>query len=295
MPVPVKNPSAHKIPYGTQVAALKLAVSAELRHAKMGRAGQLIENDFVTQDAYMMQQLSVVDQVSAMDMPVLIVGESGTGKDLIARRLGRRYVINSQTGLQEPAKYVAVNCAGITDTLFESEMFGHVHGAFTGSVGNRVGFFEAAHNGTLFLDEIGDLPLNQQAKILRALQNREVIPVGSTKPIPINVRIVSATNKNLRECIAEKTFREDLYYRLAKVIVHVTPLRDRILDVMPIAASIISANGWTPLGELSRVDYDDTVIPPWAYDRGNVRRLEACLQLRELGLEWTEIGEQWNW
>lgn len=295
MPVRVDNPKQHKIPYGTQMAAMKLAIGAELRQARMSRDGKLIENDFVTQDPLMLGQLSVADQVAPMDMPVLIVGESGTGKDLIARRLGRRYTLNTNTGLQEPAKYVAVNCAGITDTLFESEMFGHVRGSFTGSTGDRIGFFEAAHNGTLFLDEIGDLPLNQQAKILRVLQNREVIPVGSTEPVPINVRIVSATNKNLRECISEKTFREDLYYRLAKVIIHVTPLRDRILDVMPIAASIISANGWTPLGELSRPDYDDTIIPAWAYDRGNVRRLEACLQSRELGLEWSEIAEQWNW
>lgn len=306
MPVPVTNPKQHKIPYGTQVAAMQMAVRSELRQARLSREGKLSEDEFVTQDPVMQSQLSIADQIAPMHMPVLIVGESGTGKDLMARRIGRRYATNLNTGLQEPAKYIAVNCAGITDTIFESEMFGHVRGSFTGASGDRVGFFAAADGGTLFLDEIGDLPMSQQAKILRVLQNKEVIPVGSTTAIPVNVRIVSATNKDLRKCIEEKTFREDLYYRLAKVIIFTTPLRDRVLDVHVIAASIITTNGWTPLGELSRprrVDgdivldegYDDTLIPEWAYSRGNVRRLEACLQSRELGLDWSEIAEQWNW
>ena len=288
MPVTIKKGVGPKIPHAVQVAALR----AEIAHIKLTSQGKLVTSQYVTEDPFMKIQVSLAEQVRDMDMPVLIVGESGTGKDVLAQMMGTRYTIDSVTGLQNKQPFVAVNCAGITDTLFESEMFGHVRGAFTGSVGARKGFFEAANGGTLFLDEIGDLPLSQQAKILRAIQNKEVIPVGSTDPVHINGRLICATNKDLPKSIAAGLFREDLYYRIAKVIVRTTPLRNRPIDVLPIASAIIQRNGWTPLGELGP---DDSLIPSWAYDRGNVRRLEACLQCRELGMEWSEIEEQWNW
>lgn len=288
MPVTIKKGIGPKIPHSVQVAALR----AEIAHIKLTSQGKLVTSQYVTEDPFMKDQVALAEQVRDMDMPVLIVGESGTGKDVLAQMMGTRYTIDSSTGLQSKQSFVAVNCAGITDTLFESEMFGHVRGAFTGSVGARKGFFEAANGGTLFLDEIGDLPLSQQAKILRAIQNKEVIPVGSTEPVHINGRLICATNKDLRKSINEGLFREDLYYRIAKVILRTTPLRLRPIDVLPIASAIIQRNGWTPLGELGP---DDHIIPAWAYDRGNVRRLEACLQCRELGMEWSEIEEQWNW
>lgn len=288
MPVTIRKGVGPKIPHAVQVAALR----AEIAHIKLTSQGKLVTSQYVTEDPFMKIQVSLAEQVRDMDMPVLIVGESGTGKDVLAQMMGTRYTIDPVTGLQNKQPFVAVNCAGITDTLFESEMFGHVRGAFTGSVGARKGFFEAANGGTLFLDEIGDLPLSQQAKILRAIQNKEVIPVGSTDPVHINGRLICATNKDLPKSIAAGLFREDLYYRIAKVIVRTTPLRDRPIDILPIASAIIQRNGWTPLGELGP---DDSLIPSWAYDRGNVRRLEACLQCRELGMEWSEIEEQWNW
>jgi transcriptional regulator with PAS, ATPase and Fis domain len=288
MPVTIKKGVGPKIPHAVQVAALR----AEIAHIKLTSQGKLVTSQYVTEDPFMKIQVSLAEQVRDMDMPVLIVGESGTGKDVLAQMMGTRYTIDSVTGLQNKQPFVAVNCAGITDTLFESEMFGHVRGAYTGSVGARKGFFEAANGGTLFLDEIGDLPLSQQAKILRAIQNKEVIPVGSTDPVHINGRLICATNKDLPKSIAAGLFREDLYYRIAKVIVRTTPLRARPIDILPIASAIIQRNGWTPLGELGP---DDSLIPSWAYDRGNVRRLEACLQCRELGMEWSEIEEQWNW
>lgn len=288
MPVTIKKGVGPKIPHAVQVAALR----AEIAHIKLTSQGKLVTSQYVTEDPFMKIQVSLAEQVRDMDMPVLIVGESGTGKDVLAQMMGTRYTIDSVTGLQNKQPFVAVNCAGITDTLFESEMFGHVRGAYTGSVGARKGFFEAANGGTLFLDEIGDLPLSQQAKILRAIQNKEVIPVGSTDPVHINGRLICATNKDLPKSITAGLFREDLYYRIAKVIVRTTPLRDRPIDILPIASAIIQRNGWTPLGELGP---DDALIPSWAYDRGNVRRLEACLQCRELGMEWSEIEEQWNW
>lgn len=288
MPVTIKKGVGPKIPHAVQVAALR----AEIAHIKLTSQGKLVTSQYVTEDPFMKIQVSLAEQVRDMDMPVLIVGESGTGKDVLAQMMGTRYTIDSVTGLQNKQPFVAVNCAGITDTLFESEMFGHVRGAYTGSVGARKGFFEAANGGTLFLDEIGDLPLSQQAKILRAIQNKEVIPVGSTEPVHINGRLICATNKDLPKSITAGLFREDLYYRIAKVIVRTTPLRVRPVDILPIASAIIQRNGWTPLGELGD---NDSLIPSWAYDRGNVRRLEACLQCRELGMEWSEIEEQWNW
>lgn len=288
MPVTIKKGIGPKIPHAVQVAALR----AEIAHIKLTSQGKLVTSQYVTEDPFMKIQVSLAEQVRDMDMPVLIVGESGTGKDVLAQMMGTRYTIDSVTGLQNKQPFVAVNCAGITDTLFESEMFGHVRGAYTGSVGARKGFFEAANGGTLFLDEIGDLPLSQQAKILRAIQNKEVIPVGSTEPVHINGRLICATNKDLPKSITAGLFREDLYYRIAKVIVRTTPLRVRPVDILPIASAIIQRNGWTPLGELGE---NDSLIPSWAYDRGNVRRLEACLQCRELGMEWSEIEEQWNW
>lgn len=288
MPVPLKKGVGPKVPHAVSVAALR----AEIAHIKLTSQGKLVTSQYVTEDPFMKDQVALAEQVRDMSMPVLIVGESGTGKDVLAQMMGERYTIDPTTGLQTKQPFVAVNCAGITDTLFESEMFGHVRGAFTGSVGARKGFFEAANGGTLFLDEIGDLPLSQQAKILRAIQNKEVIPVGSTEPIHINGRLICATNKDLKKSIIDGQFREDLYYRIAKVIIRTTPLRDREIDVLPIASAIIQRNGWTPLGELGE---DDHIIPRWAYDRGNVRRLEACLQLRELGMEWKDIEEQWNW
>lgn len=287
MPVKV-DAKSFKIPHAVQVQALR----AEIAHIKLTKQGKLVGEQFVTQDPFMLTQVSLAEQVKDMQMPVLIVGESGTGKDVLARIMGTRYNLDPNNGLQVKQPYVAVNCAGITDTLFESEMFGHVRGAFTGSVGARKGFFEAANGGTLFLDEIGDLPLHQQAKILRVLQNGEVTPVGSTDPIPINVRIISATNKDLKKAIDNGTFREDLFFRIARVIIETTPLRNRPIDVLPIASAIIARNNWTPLGGLG--EGDDT-IPSWAYDRGNVRRLESCLQARELGLDWEEIAEHWKW
>ncbi len=288
MPVAIPKGVGYKIPHAVQIAAMR----AEIQHIKLTKQGKLVTSLFVTDDPFMKSQVQLVEQITPMTMPVLIVGESGTGKDVLAQMIGTRYEVDPSTGAQVKLPFVAVNCAGITDTLFESEMFGHVRGAFTGAAGARKGFFEAANGGTLFLDEIGDLPLAQQAKILRALQNREVTPVGSTEPVHINVRIVSATNKDLRKAIADGLFREDLFYRIAKVIVQTTPLRDRPVDILPIASAIIERNGWTPIGKLGP---EDTNIPPWAYDRGNVRRLEACLQLRELGMDWPEIEEQWKW
>jgi len=278
MPVTIKT--GHKLPYAVASEAFKT-------RARMTRDGRLVENTYITDDPFTLSQLSLIDQVRDLNMSVLITGESGTGKDIMAKRLGHRHTLDA-SGLHTMAKYISVNCAGITDSLFESEMFGHIKGSFTGALRDRAGFFQAAHGGTLFLDEIGDLPLHQQAKLLRVLENKTVTPVGSTEEIHVSPRIVCATNKNLRQAIIAGEFREDLYYRIAQVVVSTIPLRMRSMDVVLIANEIIATNDWTPLAS-------NETIPTWAYSRGNVRRLYACIQLRELGLQWDEIAEQWDW
>lgn len=159
---------------------------------------------------------------------VLITGENGTGKELIARNLN----------LQEnnPARpFVAVNCGAIPENLFESELFGHKKGSFTGAMNDKQGLFVLADGGDIFLDEIGELPLNMQVKLLRVLQEKVVTPVGETKPIPVNVRVITATNRSLEEMVKEKTFREDLFFRLNTLRLHTPALRDRIEDILFLA------------------------------------------------------------
>jgi sigma-54-specific transcriptional regulator len=158
----------------------------------------------------------------------LIIGETGTGKELVAR-----HIHNLSRRGREP--FVAVNCGAFAETLVESELFGHEKGAFTGATTHKAGWFEAANGGTLFLDEIGDLPLNMQVKLLRVLQEREVVRLGSRTPIPINVRLVAATNVNLADAVVAGHFREDLFYRLHVATIRLPPLRERPGDILPLA------------------------------------------------------------
>jgi len=171
---------------------------------------------------------STVDRLAATDLPVLILGESGTGKEVVAQTLHYR-------GPRAPHPFVAVNCAALTETLLESELFGHEKGAFTDAREARQGKFELADGGTLFLDEIGDMSLGGQAKLLRVLEQKVITRVGGSQSIPINVRVVAATNANLAEACRQRKFREDLYYRLSVVTQMMPPLRDRPEDILPLA------------------------------------------------------------
>jgi DNA-binding NtrC family response regulator len=165
-----------------------------------------------------------VEQIARLDTTVLIEGESGTGKELVAR------AIHARSGRQGQP-FVAINVAAIPDALVESELFGHEKGAFTGAHAKKLGRFELAHGGTVFLDEIGSLRLDLQAKLLRALQEREIERLGGVRAVPVDVRILAATNVNLKSAVRARTFREDLYYRLNVVPVHVPPLRERREDI----------------------------------------------------------------
>jgi two-component system NtrC family response regulator len=224
--------------------------------------------NIIGESEQMQKVFRLIEKVADTDASVLITGESGTGKELVARALHVR-------GGRSKAPFIAINCAAIPKELLESELFGHAKGAFTGAVRDKKGKFTEADGGTLFLDEIGELSIDLQAKILRALQEMEITPVGSNKVINVNVRIVSATNRDLEESIEKGTFREDLYYRLAVVPINVPSLRERREDIALLIKHFLKA-----LAPDDKVKVAPEVIRaltkyPW---KGNVRELENAIE-----------------
>jgi transcriptional regulator with GAF, ATPase, and Fis domain len=208
----------------------------------------------------------LLDKVTDSDVPVLIQGESGTGKELVARAI-------HFNGPRKDRPFVSENCAAIPETLLESELFGYARGAFTGAVADKKGLFEAAAGGTLFLDEIGDMPLDMQKKLLRVLQEKEVRPVGGKRAIPVDVRILSASNQDLRRAVAENRFREDLLYRLNVITVELPPLRDRTEDIPAIVQRVldeVAEMTGTPRKTISDEAMELLVRHRWP---GNVREL----------------------
>ena len=227
-------------------------------------------DDLVGHDAAMIQIFTLVGQAAASRAAVLVRGESGTGKELIARAIH----FNSD-GAEHP--FVAVNCAALPSTLLESELFGHVRGAFTGAVGARRGRFALAGKGTIFLDEIGDTSLEFQSKLLRVLQEREFLPVGAEQPERTEARVIAATHRNLEELVESDRFRLDLYYRLRVVEIALPPLRDRMADVEPLARHLVARvarQSGVPAPILADDALDALREYPWP---GNVRELENCL------------------
>src|SRR5512147_707245 len=214
--------------------------------------------------------LERVLRVAPSDATVLLTGESGTGKELVARAL-------HSASRRAPHPFVPVNCAAITETLLESELFGHAKGAFTGAVRTRRGLFEEASGGTLFIDEIGETTPNFQAKLLRALQEGEIRRVGESIPVKVNVRVIAATNQDLKKAIAERRFREDLYYRLNVVPLRIPPLRERPEDIPLLAAHFLGRHN-RRTGErkaLTAEALQRLVDHPWP---GNVRELENMVE-----------------
>ncbi|QCI13031.1 sigma-54-dependent Fis family transcriptional regulator [Pseudomonas putida] len=214
--------------------------------------------------------LAHLQQVAPSEASVLIIGETGTGKELVARH------IHNLSGRRN-GPFVAVNCGAFSESLVEAELFGHEKGAFTGALAAKAGWFEEANGGTLFLDEIGDLPLPIQVKLLRVLQEREVVRLGSRKSIPINVRVLAATNVQLEKAINAGHFREDLYYRLNVVTLQLHPLRERPGDILPLARHFIRSYserlGYGPV-ELSGPAQAKLVEYAWP---GNIRELENVI------------------
>jgi two-component system nitrogen regulation response regulator NtrX len=189
--------------------------------------------ELVGQSEPMRRLRAEIARIAASDAPVLISGENGTGKEVVARNLHFASAVSA-------GPFVPVNCAAIPSELIESELFGHEKGSFTGAHERRIGHFEAAHGGTLFLDEIGDMPLAAQAKVLRALETREITRVGGSKPLVVEIRVVAATNADLAQAVAEKHFRMDLFYRLNVVPLRVPPLRERAEDVPLLARHFLA-------------------------------------------------------
>ena len=229
--------------------------------------------------------LQAIDAVRDSTATVLLTGESGTGKEMVARAI-------HQHGNRAHQPFVAVNCAAIPEGLLESEMFGHKKGAFTGAVSDRIGRFQQADKGTLFLDEVGDMPLALQAKILRALQERLIEPVGETRERKVDVRVIAATHKNLVEAVARKEFREDLYYRLNVFPIPLPALRERSEDIPGLAhhfAGLLGAEagkritGFSPRALQAMLDYG------WP---GNIRELQNCVERATIVAQGSLIEEQ---
>jgi Nif-specific regulatory protein len=225
----------------------------------------------ISRSPVMTEMIKIIDRVAKTDSLVLITGESGTGKELFAEQIHLR-------SPRSHAPFVRVNCAAIPEGLLESELFGHVRGAFTSAVSNRKGRFETANGGTIFLDEIGDLPLALQAKLLRVIQEKAFEKVGSDNTITVNTRILAATNRNIKAMTDKGEFRGDLYYRLNVVPLHIPPLRQRTEDIPDLAGFFLSKYMRQNKKEFSGFSHDALeAILTYSWP-GNIRELENCVE-----------------
>ncbi len=229
------------------------------------------QNEMIGQSAPMMEVKEMIEKVAPTNARVLITGENGTGKELVARQL-------HELSTRSFGPFIEVNCAAIPSELIESQLFGHEKGSFTSAIKQRKGDFELADGGTLFLDEIGDMSLSAQAKVLRALQENKIVRVGGEKEIPVNVRILAATNKNLKEEIEKGNFREDLYHRLSVIVINVPPLRERKDDI-PLLVENFTAYIAQNMGKAAPTYEDDALEALKQYQwTGNIRELHNIVE-----------------
>jgi two-component system response regulator PilR (NtrC family) len=273
-----------------KIDEIKLVIKKALDKKRLERENSRLRKELETKYGFgniigrsssIVKVFELIKRVSELKVNVLITGESGTGKELVARAI-------HYSGTRHEGPFVPVNCGAIPETLMESELFGYRRGAFTGAIRDKKGLFEEASNGTIFLDEIADLPLHLQVKLLRVIEEKSIRPLGSTEPIPVDVRVIAATNKKLEEEVSKGRFREDLFYRLNVIKIVLPPLRERKEDISPLAIHFI--------GKYSReMGKDIRGISPKALEilesyhyPGNVRELEniiaRCVALETLNV-----------
>jgi two-component system response regulator HydG len=251
--------------------ALFAQLPAHRRQSQLATLGSLVEQSgLIGKCPRMHQAQATIGKVSQLDCSVLILGETGTGKEVAARSIHR-------LGARATSPFIPVDCASLTSSLIESELFGHSKGAFTGATQRKTGLIEAADTGTLFLDEIGELPRESQAKLLRVLQEREVRPVGSTESRRVNVRVIAATHRDLVKAMNEGTFRDDLYYRLNVVQLRLPPLREREADIPLLVRAFAEKYGseWRHICQVSEGALKKLMAYDWP---GNVRQLENTIE-----------------
>jgi DNA-binding NtrC family response regulator len=271
------------------VDELKIVLRNSLERQQLREENRLLKAEFRTRhgldrmigiSSVMASVFDMVQSVAATGTTVLVMGESGTGKELVAK------AIHAHSSRSE-APFVSVSCAAVAETLLESELFGHVKGAFTDAHQNKKGLFEAAHRGTLFLDEVGETPPSMQAKLLRALQEKRIRRVGGTDEIEVDVRVIAATNRPLEALVRERRFREDLFYRLNVIPLHLPPLRQRREDIPLLAESFLqrfAAQMGKSIAGISQEAMERLLAHTWP---GNVRELENVME-RAVALESTQ-------
>jgi transcriptional regulator with GAF, ATPase, and Fis domain len=266
-PVEAKPETPKAIPFGRQELPerARISVASSLPAETEGLPG-MVGHGAAMQKVYRLAKL-----VSPRNTPVLIVGETGTGKELVARAV-------HQISHRSKNPLVVVNCAAIPEALLEAELFGHVRGAFTGAIQSRVGRINNAHGGTLFLDEIGDLPLGMQSKLLRFLQEGEVQRLGSSDVFRVDVRVICATNINLTQSVKQRTFRQDLYYRISVFPIELPPLRERIEDIGPLAERFLADLCKDAGVEPKKLSASSIALLRQTHWPGNVRELQHAVE-----------------
>jgi two-component system response regulator AtoC len=274
-----------------ELDAIRITVQRAVEHRSLSRQVARLEQalretrsfeSLLGSSAPMRRIYDLIERVAPSDTAVLITGESGTGKELVARALHRR-------SPRQAGPFVAINCAAMPENLLESELFGHVRGSFTDARSDRAGLFLQAHRGTLFLDEIGELPLGLQPKLLRALQEKSLRPIGSQTEIPFDARIIAATNRDLETAVAQGRFREDLYYRIHVIQVDMPPLRTRGNDILVLAQHFVerfaSISG-KPVHGILPAAAEKLLAYAWP---GNVRELQNCIERAVTLCRYSEI------
>ncbi|MER3446434.1 MAG: Fis family transcriptional regulator [Candidatus Dadabacteria bacterium] len=262
-----------------KIDEIKLVIKKALEKRRLERENSRLRKELETKYGFgsiigrspaILKIFDLIKRVAELKVNILITGESGTGKELVARAI-------HYTGIRQQGPFVPVNCGAIPETLMESELFGYRRGAFTGATRDKKGLFEEAESGTIFLDEIADLPIHLQVKLLRVLEDKTVRPLGSTEPVPIDVRVIAATNKNLGEEVAKGRFREDLFYRLNVIKIVLPSLRERREDISPLALHFIDKYSREMEKDIRGISPKALEVLESYHYPGNVRELENII------------------